>query len=126
MPQASDEDRERYKLTFPDIGCEHAIAELERRGYTLTRDHAWELPKGQDFASDEELFWIGFLVDEWDFGWLAEPAATVQQQRFKAAHIAEQITTAWWDSPGIETREECVEYLAALVYAALYSHPESK
>ena len=38
MPQASDEDRARYKTYFPDIGPEHAMQTLEERGYKLTKD----------------------------------------------------------------------------------------
>jgi hypothetical protein len=69
LPQASDEDRERYCQTFPDIGCEHAQAELERRGYQLTRGYDWRPPEGHE-PTEDELFWIGFLVDEWDYGWI--------------------------------------------------------
>jgi hypothetical protein len=73
MPQASDEDRERYRRRFGDIGCEHAVAELERRGYVLTRGWDWIAPHR---PTEEELFWIGFLIHEWDFGGLqAEGAA---------------------------------------------------
>lgn len=65
MPQATDEDRERYKRAFPDIGCEHAVAELRKRGFELTEDYDWIAPRR---PSEEETFWIGFLMDEWDFG----------------------------------------------------------
>lgn len=67
MPQASDADRARYVERFGDIGCEHAVAELERRGYVLTKGWEW-IATHQ--PTDEELFWLGFLVSEWDFGWL--------------------------------------------------------
>lgn len=70
MPQASSIDRRRYESRFGDIGPEHAIAELERRGYTLLSTFCWEPPAGHD-PTKEERFWIGFLVDEWDFGGLA-------------------------------------------------------
>ena len=45
MPQASDEDRARYKTYFPDIGPEHAMQTLEERGYKLTKDgHRGRVP----------------------------------------------------------------------------------
>ncbi len=65
MPQASDEYRERYRARFGDIGCEHAIEELKSRGYKLTKGWEWIVPRE---PTDEELFWIDFLVLEWDFG----------------------------------------------------------
>jgi len=67
MPQASDEDRKKYTDRFPDIGCKHAIHELEKCGYKLSRQWEWTVPEGHT-PTDEELFWIGFLIDEWDFG----------------------------------------------------------
>lgn len=69
MPQATDEDRSRYRVRFGDIGCEHAVKELETRGYRLTDGWDWKAPQGHE-PTEEELFWLGFLVDEWDFGWL--------------------------------------------------------
>lgn len=71
MPQASDKDRERYLRSFPDIGCEHAILELKRRGYEGTVDWEWIAP-ADHAPTEEELFWIGFLIREWDFGELVE------------------------------------------------------
>ncbi len=73
MPQASDEDRAQYRKRFGDIDCNHATEELHRRGYLLTADWQW-IPPDRHTPTDEELFWMGFLVDEWDFGWIAEPA----------------------------------------------------
>ncbi len=67
MPQASDESRERYKAWFPDIGCEHATEELTKRGYKLNKDWTWTKPKGHS-PTEEETFWICFLIEEWDFG----------------------------------------------------------
>ncbi len=69
MPQASDRDRIRYKTYFPDIGCEHAMQVLEERGFKLTKQWNWIQPKGHE-PTEDELFWIGFLIDEWDFGGL--------------------------------------------------------
>jgi hypothetical protein len=69
MPQATDEAREQYRARFGDIGCEHAIEELKKRGFELTPQWEWICPR---MPSDEELFWIGFLVNEWDFGWIKE------------------------------------------------------
>jgi hypothetical protein len=67
MPQASDEARALYAERFGDIGCEHAIAELERRGYRLTTRFDWSAPSGHE-PTREEVFWMSFLMDEWDFG----------------------------------------------------------
>ena len=69
MPQASDESRAAYKARFGDIGCEHAITELERRGYHLDSAWNWEPPQDHE-PTEEERFWIEFLMDEWDFGGL--------------------------------------------------------
>lgn len=68
MPQASDEDRAYYKahFGFPNIGCEHAIEFLKKRGFRLTEDWDWITP-GTGVTEDER-FLIGFLVREWDFG----------------------------------------------------------
>lgn len=74
MPQASETDRERYRAQFGDLGCEHAQRELESRGYVLTDCWEWRLPNPEHEPTDEELFWLGFLVDEWDYGgWAAPP-----------------------------------------------------
>jgi hypothetical protein len=59
----------RYCGSFPDIGCEHAVAELEKRGYRLDSVWNWEPPQDHE-PTEEERFWIGFLADEWDFGGL--------------------------------------------------------
>lgn len=67
MPQASDEDRERYRRQFGDILCQHGIKRLEEKGYTLTEDWLWIPPVNHE-PTEYELFIIGFLIDEWDFG----------------------------------------------------------
>lgn len=67
MPQASDADRKRYLASFPDIDCSHAVETLKGRGYVLTPDWCWIAPRE---PLEQELFWIGFLIDEWDFGGL--------------------------------------------------------
>jgi hypothetical protein len=69
MPQATGEDREEYRKRFGDIGCEHAEAALKARGYTLTKDWEWLAPAGH-IPTEGECFWMGFLVDEWDYGYL--------------------------------------------------------
>ena len=71
MPQASEKMRRRYKARFGDIGPEHAMNELERRKYKLTKEWEWIAPK-RKLVTDEELFWIDFLIQEWDFGGLRE------------------------------------------------------
>lgn len=69
MPQASDQDRARYMARFGDIGCEHAVKALTARGWRLKRDWTWVKPKHRKRKpTEEELFWIGFLISEWDFG----------------------------------------------------------
>jgi hypothetical protein len=79
MPQASDEDREKYSKRFGDIDCNHAVAELRRLGYTQTPQWEWIAPKDHK-PTDEELFWIEFLVDEWDFGgWLVPGSAPTEE-----------------------------------------------
>lgn len=70
-PQATVANRARYCFTFGDIGAEHAVCELRRRGYTLTAGWDWIAPADRA-PSEEELFWIAFLIDEWDFGGLVE------------------------------------------------------
>ena len=72
MPQASERMRRRYRAKFGDIGPEHAMKELEKRGWTLTKEWEWVPPRNGRFQSDEELFWIDFLIQEWDFGGLRE------------------------------------------------------
>lgn len=76
MPQASDELRERYLRIFPDLGCEHAVAELKKRGYALRRDWTWCAPHAG--TTEEEREWIIFLIEEWDFGGIWEPAEVVR------------------------------------------------
>ena len=69
MPQASDKDREEYRKKFGDIGCEHGIKYLRERGWILNKDWTWKSPCNLFPPNKEELFILGFLVDEWDFGW---------------------------------------------------------
>lgn len=70
MPQASDEARNRYRRAFGDIGPEHAMAVLTDRGFVLDKkEWFWTAPSNHE-PSEEELDWIDFLADEWDFGGL--------------------------------------------------------
>ena len=69
MPQASDEERAAYRERFGDIGCEHAVAELERRGFKLYPTWDWSAPDGRG-PTPEEWDWLDFLIKEWDFGGL--------------------------------------------------------
>ena len=62
-------EADRYAKRFGSIDCGKAMAELERRGYTLTDKWEWIAPLAH-VPTEEELFWIGFLVDDWDFGGL--------------------------------------------------------
>lgn len=68
MPQASDKDRERYIKQFGDIDSWYGIKYLQQRGWILTKDWHWKSPYQIFKPKEEELFIIGFLIDEWDFG----------------------------------------------------------
>ncbi len=48
------------------------IAFLKSRGYTLTKHWFWILPKPDHHVTDKESLCINFLIDEWDFGGIAE------------------------------------------------------
>lgn len=73
MPQASDEDRARYRAMFPDIDAGHGIKFLEGRGFRLRPDWSWDSPENHWELTDEEDFVIGFLVREWDFAGVVNP-----------------------------------------------------
>jgi hypothetical protein len=45
------------------------MAALEKRGYVLDRQWVWTAP-ADHAPAEEELDWITFLVQEWDFGGL--------------------------------------------------------
>lgn len=68
MPQATDQDRERYKKMFHTIDAGPGIKLLVARGYTLTKGWEWLLPEGQANVKSDENDVIWFLIDEWDFG----------------------------------------------------------
>ena len=69
MPQASDAQRARMIERFGSVGDAGPIDFLEGRGYELTGAWEWIAPR-PDFTVDE-VECIEFLVDEWDYGYVA-------------------------------------------------------
>lgn len=71
MPQASDEDRARAIELFGTIMDEGVSHWLKARGYREAgepyRWH-WIKPTPEHAPTEEELFAVGFLIDEWDYG----------------------------------------------------------
>lgn len=65
MPTASDEQRNWACKHFGSISDAPIIADLERRGFTLTKDWCWK----RGYKPNEfEYQCINFLINEWDFG----------------------------------------------------------
>lgn len=67
MPQAS----ETLLREWDGPSDRKAIAYLEGRGYVLTRQWTWVVPS-MTVPTERDLRAIKFLIDEWDFGGLAE------------------------------------------------------
>lgn len=84
MPQASAELRQRMEERFGDpVSDSGAIAYLTEAGYTLNRQWCWEPKPGVSNVGDmtrEEFECLLFLVHEWDFGGLADPARILKEQ----------------------------------------------
>lgn len=75
MPQASDEMRALMLKWFGDeISEAGPIKFLESRGYVLRKDWQWQLPTPAHTVSREEFACVQFLIEEWDFGALVDPA----------------------------------------------------
>lgn len=54
------------------VGEDKAIAHLEAKGFRLTREWTWVRPSPGYKMADDDWGAIGFLIDEWDFGGLAD------------------------------------------------------
>ena len=65
MPQTTPERRARWR------SIEKAIGFLRRRGYTLRPDWMWDKPTGHMITS-QEIDALLYLIEEWDFGGVAE------------------------------------------------------
>jgi hypothetical protein len=71
MPQATEELRAAWGGEM-GVGEDKAMAHLEGRGFKLTRQWEWHKP-APDYALDQDdIGAISFLIQEWDFGGLAE------------------------------------------------------
>lgn len=67
MPQASDAQRRRWGGRH-GVGEDKAEGFLKSRGYVLTRQWYWTLPKPDHYVTAEEADAMQFLMDEWDYG----------------------------------------------------------
>jgi hypothetical protein len=65
MPQATEELRAEW-----GVMPEEAIQFLLTAGYRLTDDWTWESPSRESTPQERRV--ILFLIQEWDFGGLAE------------------------------------------------------
>ncbi len=82
MPQASDDLRDLMGLMFGGerISDGPPTAFLVARGWTLLKDWTWRPPTPEHFVGEKEELCIRFLVDEWDYGGIAEPASSAPAQ----------------------------------------------
>lgn len=71
MPQASDEQRRQWGDNG-GVGEQKAIAHLEGRGFVLTRQWTWIKPTPDYQLDNDDWGAVGFLIDEWDWGGLAD------------------------------------------------------
>lgn len=69
MPQASAE----LRAAWPE-GDGQAIEHLEGRGYRLRRDWQWDALGVEGYA-EADASAIQYLIDEWDYGGIADPNA---------------------------------------------------
>jgi hypothetical protein len=75
MPQADDKLRAKMKVMFgSEIDEQGPIKFLTDAGFTLGKDWTWSKPGVTELweLAPDEFACIQFLVDEWDFGGLAE------------------------------------------------------
>lgn len=69
MPQASEDLRSLMFLMFgSSISEGKPVNYLVQKGYVLTKNYEWKLPKPDHFIGEKEELCIRFLIDEWDFG----------------------------------------------------------
>lgn len=73
MPQSSDDMHDLMNYYFGDpIDDKGPMRFLEERGYGLTPQWLWKLPKPDHFITLKERLCIQFLIEEWDFGGVNE------------------------------------------------------
>lgn len=73
MPQASDELQGLMKTWFGDyVDDQGPMRFLYSHGYELTKGWQWKLPVPHHSVSCYEWICIVFLVQEWDFGAIAD------------------------------------------------------
>ena len=66
MPSATNEQRDRWESDSD------AISYLESRGYSIAKGWTWKKPTPAHVPTSMEIDALGYLINEWDFGWLAE------------------------------------------------------
>jgi hypothetical protein len=71
MPQASDEQRAAWG-GMQGVGDDKALDHLQGRGFVLTRSWEWRKPSPDYVVDADDAGAINFLIDEWDYGGLAE------------------------------------------------------
>lgn len=72
MPSASEEDRDLMRKWFGSIDDYGPRQLLKSHGFFLTEGWEWVLPTLTHRVSEIELACMWFLMDEWDYGGLAE------------------------------------------------------
>ncbi|WP_133254300.1 hypothetical protein [Phenylobacterium deserti] len=74
MPSGPPELHAEWCDAGPDDGGDfNAQAHLKAAGYTLTRGWEWIPPPGRQ-PTERDISAINYLIMEWDFGGLVEPA----------------------------------------------------
>lgn len=71
MPQASQSDQEWAKSEFGNLDSFGPMVALQGKGYVLSNKWTWTKPSPEHVITEYELRCMGFLCDEWDFGWLS-------------------------------------------------------
>lgn len=75
MPQASKDLRDLMRKRFGDTDLFGPAYFLEDAGYKITTGYLWEPKPGVKSYGDmtqDELDWLDFLCEEWDYGGLIE------------------------------------------------------
>jgi hypothetical protein len=78
MPQASDELRKlvhwiiQPKADVVVTNDQDVCEFLQERGYTLMAGFEWKVPKSADEITEMEWLCIRYLIEEWDYGGLAD------------------------------------------------------
>lgn len=71
MPQASLSDQLWATAMFGDLDTSGPSLALEEKGYVLNSNWTWTKPSPEHVPTEYELRCMGFLCDEWDYGWLS-------------------------------------------------------